>query len=105
MNNTMLLLNFAISILFIFSLRGLAFPRSAYHSNILGICGMFIAIIISLISDTKFLLSITAISLGGFIGIFISKKIKMTTPLVEMDGDEMTRIIWKMIKQLLIFPQ
>ena len=26
------------------------------------------------------------------------KKIKMTTPLVEMDGDEMTRILWKMIK-------
>ena len=29
-------------------------------------------------------------------------KIKMTTPLVEMDGDEMTRIIWKMIKDELI---
>ena len=26
------------------------------------------------------------------------EKIRMTTPLVEMDGDEMTRIIWKMIK-------
>ena len=26
-------------------------------------------------------------------------KIKMTTPLVEMDGDEMTRILWKMIKE------
>ena len=25
-------------------------------------------------------------------------KITMTTPLVEMDGDEMTRILWKMIK-------
>ena len=25
------------------------------------------------------------------------EKIKMTTPLVEMDGDEMTRILWKMI--------
>ena len=25
-------------------------------------------------------------------------KIKMTTPIVEMDGDEMTRILWKMIK-------
>lgn len=31
-------------------------------------------------------------------------KIKMTTPLVEMDGDEMTRIIWKMIKDILIIP-
>ncbi len=31
-------------------------------------------------------------------------KIKMTTPLVEMDGDEMTRIIWSMIKEELILP-
>ena len=31
-------------------------------------------------------------------------KIKMTTPLVEMDGDEMTRIIWKEIKDELIYP-
>ena len=31
-------------------------------------------------------------------------KIKMTTPIVEMDGDEMTRIIWKMIKDILICP-
>ena len=32
------------------------------------------------------------------------EKIKMTTPLVEMDGDEMTRIIWQMIKDKLIEP-
>ena len=31
-------------------------------------------------------------------------KIKMTTPIVEMDGDEMTRILWKMIKDILILP-
>ena len=31
-------------------------------------------------------------------------KIKMTTPIVEMDGDEMTRIIWKLIKEILILP-
>ena len=31
-------------------------------------------------------------------------KIKMTTPLVEMDGDEMTRILWKMIKDELLHP-
>ena len=31
-------------------------------------------------------------------------KIKMTTPLVEMDGDEMTRILWRMIKDKLILP-
>ena len=30
------------------------------------------------------------------------QRFKMTTPLVEMDGDEMTRILWKMIKDELI---
>ena len=32
------------------------------------------------------------------------EKIKMVTPLVEMDGDEMTRILWQMIKDQLILP-
>ena len=32
------------------------------------------------------------------------KKIQMETPLVEMDGDEMTRVIWKMIKDILLLP-
>lgn len=32
------------------------------------------------------------------------EKIKMTTPLVEMDGDEMTRVLWKMIKDELLVP-
>ena len=32
------------------------------------------------------------------------EKIKMTTPIVEMDGDEMTRILWKMIKDELLYP-
>ncbi len=30
------------------------------------------------------------------------KKIAMTTPIVEMDGDEMTRVLWEMIKDKLI---
>ena len=37
-------------------------------------------------------------------GNLAMEKIKMTTPLVEMDGDEMTRILWKMIKDELILP-
>ncbi len=32
------------------------------------------------------------------------EKIKMTTPLVEMDGDEMTRVLWKLIKEELLIP-
>ena len=31
-------------------------------------------------------------------------KIKMKTPLVEMDGDEMTRVIWSKIKEILLEP-
>ena len=34
----------------------------------------------------------------------MAEKITMKTPLVEMDGDEMTRIIWKMIKDILLNP-
>lgn len=34
----------------------------------------------------------------------MTEKIQMTTPLVEMDGDEMTRILWQMIKDELILP-
>lgn len=33
-----------------------------------------------------------------------SKKIKVKTPIVEMDGDEMTRIMWKMVKDKLLLP-
>ena len=32
------------------------------------------------------------------------EKIKMTTPIVEIDGDEMTRIMWQMVKEELILP-
>ncbi|NBY58488.1 MAG: NADP-dependent isocitrate dehydrogenase, partial [Actinobacteria bacterium] len=32
------------------------------------------------------------------------QKIKVTTPVVDLDGDEMTRIIWAFIKDRLIFP-
>ena len=32
------------------------------------------------------------------------QKIQMKTPLVEMDGDEMTRVLWQMIKDKLILP-
>lgn len=35
---------------------------------------------------------------------YIGKKIKVKNPIVDMDGDEMTRIIWKGIKDKIIFP-
>lgn len=36
--------------------------------------------------------------------VLLVEKIKMSTPLVELDGDEMTRILWQWIKELLIEP-
>ena len=32
------------------------------------------------------------------------QKIQMKTPLVEMDGDEMTRVIWQQIKDIILLP-
>jgi isocitrate dehydrogenase len=37
-------------------------------------------------------------------GLFKMTKIEVKNPVVEMDGDEMTRIIWQKIKNCLIFP-
>ena len=34
----------------------------------------------------------------------MADKIQMKTPLVEMDGDEMTRVLWQWIKDILIHP-
>ena len=34
----------------------------------------------------------------------MAKKIKVKTPLVEMDGDEMTRVMWQMVKEKLLLP-
>ena len=34
----------------------------------------------------------------------MANKIKVVNPIVELDGDEMTRIIWKFIKEKLILP-
>jgi hypothetical protein len=34
----------------------------------------------------------------------MARKIKVATPLVEIDGDEMTRIIWQMIRERMILP-
>jgi len=34
----------------------------------------------------------------------MSDKIQMKTPLVEIDGDEMTRVLWPMVKEKLLAP-
>ena len=42
--------------------------------------------------------------MGGFTELLIMQKIKVKNPVVELDGDEMTRIIWSFIKEQLILP-
>ena len=68
------------ALLFIFSLRGLSHPESSRVGNILGIIGMVIAIVTTLMF--KNVLSYTeigiAILIGGFIGTIIALKIEMT---------------------------
>ena len=34
----------------------------------------------------------------------VADKIKIKTPIVEMDGDEMARVVWKMVKDRLLLP-
>ena len=78
MPNIMQYINLLISIMFILSLRGLSFPRSAYKSNLLGISGMGIAIFLSLLTSHHLFLVLLTISIGAIIGITTAKKIPMT---------------------------
>jgi isocitrate dehydrogenase len=50
-----------------------------------------------------YFVSETWVSLGAT-KIFMAKKIKVKTTVVEIDGDEMTRVMWQMVKDKLLFP-
>ena len=77
-NHSLPLFNLCIACFFILSLRGLTFPQKAYRSNLLGILGICLAIIMSLTSGTHQFLALSAIVIGAVIGIYISQKIKLT---------------------------
>lgn len=68
------------SILFIFSIRGLASPETARRGNLLGMLGMALAVSVTmyspLVSDYKWVLLV--ICLGGIIGTWSALKVKMT---------------------------
>lgn len=72
------LFDLGIAVFFILSLRGLTFPQKAYRSNLLGIIGICLAIILSLSSGKHQFLALSAIVIGAFIGILISQKVKLT---------------------------
>ena len=69
------------SILFIFSIRGLASPETARRGNLLGILGMVIAVAATLFSPLvhEYLWVLAAILLGGILGTFPALKVKMTS--------------------------
>lgn len=69
------------SIFFIFSIRGLASPKTARQGNIIGILGMAIAIISTLISPDiyEYYGIVIAIALGGIVGVYGAFKVRMTS--------------------------
>ena len=69
------------SIFFILSIRGLASPKTARKGNILGVLGMFIAIVSTIISNniSEYYWMTGAIVLGGIVGVFSALKVKMTS--------------------------
>jgi NAD(P) transhydrogenase subunit beta len=68
------------SVLFIFGLVGLTHPRTAVRGNLLGAIGMFLAVIITLVSGgiLRFELIIAGVILGGAIGAVLAVRIQMT---------------------------
>jgi H+-translocating NAD(P) transhydrogenase subunit beta len=69
------------AILFILSLYGLSSPKTSILGNYFGIAGMALAIITTLLlpNVSNILLILPAIAIGGVIGFFIAKKVKMTS--------------------------
>ncbi len=64
---------------FIISIRSLSSPKTARLGNLLGILGMFIAIIATMFLINDILLTSLAILLGAVVGIFFALKVKMTS--------------------------
>jgi len=78
--NAISLAYLASSVLFILSLKGLSSPESALRGNRLGMLGMAIAVVTTLMAPgvVSFGLIITAIVIGGAIGTVVARRIEMT---------------------------
>jgi NAD(P) transhydrogenase subunit beta len=66
------------AICFILSLKGLSSPRTARLGNILGMCGMGAALLITILCSRNYEYAVIAIALGGIAGLVVAKSIKMT---------------------------
>ena len=81
MNAAFLPLSYLLaSILFIFSIRGLASPQTARRGNILGMLGMMVAVVATLVSPEvkEIYWILLAIFSGGLVGTYFALKVKMT---------------------------
>ena len=79
MNNLFFgLTDLCVSVLFILSLRGLAFPQSAYRSNIVGMIGMIIAVAASALTNPNLPAVFSAVAVGALIGWYTARHIRMT---------------------------
>ena len=67
--------------LFIFGLKGLTHPRTAVRGNLLGACGMLLAIVITLTDQSiiSFEIILAGIVIGALIGVVLAIKIEMTS--------------------------
>tara|TARA_B100001540_G_scaffold107460_1_gene96624 strand:- start:217 stop:1617 length:1401 start_codon:yes stop_codon:yes gene_type:complete len=92
-------------VLFILAIRGLSSPDTARTGNYLGISGMAIAFIVTIINLdqnnlTNWLLILSGISIGGLIGTFLSRKVAMTdmpqmvAALNSMGGMSAVLVAW-----------
>tara|TARA_B000000437_G_scaffold218185_1_gene196977 strand:+ start:281 stop:1681 length:1401 start_codon:yes stop_codon:yes gene_type:complete len=92
-------------VLFILAIRGLSSPDTARTGNYLGISGMAIAFIVTIINldqnnITNWLLILSGISIGGLIGTFLSRKVAMTdmpqmvAALNSMGGMSAVLVAW-----------
>ncbi len=92
-------------VLFILAIRGLSSPDTARTGNYLGISGMAIAFIVTIINldqnnITNWLLILSGISIGGLIGAFLSRKVAMTdmpqmvAALNSMGGMSAVLVAW-----------
>ncbi len=80
-NNLLMFIYLAASILFILSIRGLASPETARRGNLLGMCGMMLAVGATVFSPyvSDYVSVIAVIILGGAAGVYFALKVKMTS--------------------------
>jgi NAD(P) transhydrogenase subunit beta len=76
--NQVALLYLAASVLFILALKGLSHPRTARQGNALGMAGMALAVLTTLLIANRVDLALLALVIGGAIGFVVARRVEMT---------------------------